>query len=259
MGSFLAPIFVIIVVNVFFFIWVVIVLARHTKGIARRTKQAVSNKQILRIMFSITGVLFLFGITWGFFILTFSVTGLRETFQTLFTVFNSLQGFFIFAFIFFTEGFGYWKELMRCNRMHKPKSTQTSAPTTKPSNFPNKVRVHETDSSEISGLHGKNLESNTRNRKLEPTLSSAASSMELTSADTSCSGTKVQDDDNIIIVYSNDYIVDGEQHDMAMEEEGGWRTTTDAMPLKILVKRYSTKQYKQHHVEEMKVEFFDEA
>ena len=34
--------------------------------------------------------------------------------------------------------------------------------------------------------------------------------------------------------------------------------TGDTMPLNVLVRRYSTKNYKQHHVEEMKVEFFDE-
>ena len=66
-------------------------------------------KTMIRTMISIGGVLFLFGLTWLFFILTFSVHGLRETFQILFTVFNSLQGAFIFSFILFTEGFNYWK------------------------------------------------------------------------------------------------------------------------------------------------------
>ena len=84
-------------------------------------KQTITNKQIIRITFSISGVLFLFGITWGFFILTFSVSGLRETFQILFTVFNSLQGFFVFAFILFTEGFGYWKALLSCEKYRSSK------------------------------------------------------------------------------------------------------------------------------------------
>lgn len=86
-------------------------------------KQTITKKQILRIMFSLSGVLFLFGITWGFFILTFSVSGLRETFQILFTVFNSLQGFFVFAFILFTEGFGYWKALLTCEKYSSSKPT----------------------------------------------------------------------------------------------------------------------------------------
>ena len=120
-GAFLVPIFVVIAINVVFFVWVIVVVSRHTKEKADRMKQTVTNKQILRIMFSISGVLFLFGITWGFFILTFSVSGLRETFQILFTIFNSLQGFFVFAFILFTEGFGYWKSLLSCEKYRSSK------------------------------------------------------------------------------------------------------------------------------------------
>ena len=129
MGAFLAPIFLIMVANVVFFIWVIVVLIRHAKGTAKRMKQTITSKQILRITFSISGVLFLFGLTWGFFILTFSVSGLRETFQILFTVFNSLQGFFVFIFIFFTEGFGYWKAILSCEkcRSSKPAASHPSA------------------------------------------------------------------------------------------------------------------------------------
>ena len=111
----------IIAINVVFFIWVIVVVSRHTREKADRTKQTITKKQILRITFSLSGVLFLFGITWGFFILTFSVSGLRETFQVLFTVFNSLQGFFVFVFILFTEGFGYWKACEKY-RSSKPAS-----------------------------------------------------------------------------------------------------------------------------------------
>jgi hypothetical protein len=96
-------------------------VSRHTKEKADRTKQTITNKQILRITFSLSGVLFLFGLTWGFFILTFSVSGLRETFQILFTVFNSLQGFSVFVFILFTEGFGYWKALLSCDKYRSSK------------------------------------------------------------------------------------------------------------------------------------------
>ena len=57
----------------------------------------------------------------GFFILTFSVSGLREAFQILFTVFNSLQGFFVPVFILFTEGFGYWKAFLSCEKYRSSK------------------------------------------------------------------------------------------------------------------------------------------
>ena len=123
MGSFLAPILVMIFINTVIFIWVVVVVSRHTRDKAARTNTAINKQQILRMMISISGVLFLFGLTWLFFVLTISVPGLRETFQILFTVFNSLQGFFVFAFILFTEGFSYWKAaFLSC----KSKPTQIS-------------------------------------------------------------------------------------------------------------------------------------
>ena len=115
-GAFLAPIFVVIVINLIIFIWVILVVRRHAKKKTTQVKQTVPIKQILRIIVSISGILFLFGLTWGFIILTFSVPGVRETFQTLFAVFNSLQGFFVFVFILFTEGFGYWKALLSCEK-----------------------------------------------------------------------------------------------------------------------------------------------
>ena len=111
-----------IFINTVIFIWVVVVVSRHAREKAVRMNTAVSKQQILRMMISISGVLFLFGLTWLFFVLTISVPGLRETFQILFTVFNSLQGFFVFAFILFTEGFSYWKEIfLSC---YKSKPTQ---------------------------------------------------------------------------------------------------------------------------------------
>ena len=115
MGAFLAPILVVIIFNAVVFVWVCVVLIRHVRGVATQKKDPVGSKTILRMIISISGVLFFFGLSWLFFILAF-LSGLRETFQILFTVFNSLQGFFIFAFIVFTEGFNYWKVLFSCKR-----------------------------------------------------------------------------------------------------------------------------------------------
>ena len=120
------PIFIVMVINTIIFIWVIVIVKRHAKK--THVKQTVPAKQILRIMFSISGVLFLFGLSWLFFILTVSVSGLRETFQVLFTVFSSLQGFFVFVFILFTEGFGYWKSFLSCKkyRSSKPASNPSA-------------------------------------------------------------------------------------------------------------------------------------
>ena len=70
MGAFLAPILIIVVLNVIIFICVIIVVIRHARDKAARIKRPISNKSILRLMISMSGVLFLFGLTWGFFILT---------------------------------------------------------------------------------------------------------------------------------------------------------------------------------------------
>ena len=93
-------------------------MVRHTRDTAARLNKPVSNKTIGRLMISISGVMFLFGLTWLFAILTFSVTGLRETFQILFVVFNSFQGLFIFLFVCILnkEVIESWREVLSCGR-----------------------------------------------------------------------------------------------------------------------------------------------
>ena len=98
-GAFLAPLLAIMVFNVVVFVCVIVVLIKHVKQKAFLKMQTVSSKEAIRVVFSISGVMFLYGLTWLFAILTFSVSGLRETFQILFTIFNSFQGFFIFIFL----------------------------------------------------------------------------------------------------------------------------------------------------------------
>ena len=255
-GAFLAPIFVIIVFNVIFFIWVIVVVIRHAKKKANRMKQSVSNKEILRILFGISGVLFLFGLTWGFFILTFSVPGLQETFQILFTVFNSLQGFFIFAFILFTKGFGYWKALLSCKK-YKSKLNQHSTPGTKSSTVSNTLHRQEKNSSEVSH-NDKTTEMNNEKLELKEShfLSNIDSPTELVGVDTSSSVNQI-DKSNSVLQYqlqNDQQCIKSEQQDL----EGEFKKQTDTKPLSVLVKRYSTKKYKRHHVEEVKIHFYDE-
>lgn len=98
-GAFLAPLLAIILFNVVIFVCVIVVLVKHVKKTASLKNQSVSKNDAIRLIFSIGGVMTLFGLTWLFAILTFSTTGLRETFQILFTIFNSFQGLFIFVFL----------------------------------------------------------------------------------------------------------------------------------------------------------------
>ena len=101
-GAFLGPIFAILIVNVVIFVLVIGVLVKYTLNKLDRTKEQINIKTAIRLVISIAGVMFLFGLTWLFGALT--VTGLRDTtastaFQVLFVICNAFQGFFIFLFL----------------------------------------------------------------------------------------------------------------------------------------------------------------
>ena len=86
-----------------------------------RLKKHMEPKTVLRLIFSISGIMFLFGLTWLFAAFTFTIAGndvLRITFQALFTVFASFQGFFIFLFFcaFTKEARESWREFLSCGR-----------------------------------------------------------------------------------------------------------------------------------------------
>ncbi len=79
----------------------------------------MSSKTALRLIVSISGVMFLFGLTWLFAALTININGsnvVRIVFQILFTVSASFQGFFIFLFfvIFNREARESWREIISC-------------------------------------------------------------------------------------------------------------------------------------------------
>ena len=87
---------------------------------ANQAKDRVSIRPNLCLMASISTLISVFGLTWLFAIFTFSAPGLRETFQLLFTVFNSFQG--LVAFLSFCiqdkKGFESLKDIITCG-MHK--------------------------------------------------------------------------------------------------------------------------------------------
>ena len=87
----------------------------------KRSKEGMEPKTVLRLIISISGVMFLFGLTWLFAAFTFTIAGnnvLRIIFQALFTIFASFQGFFIFLFfcVFNKEARESWREILSCGR-----------------------------------------------------------------------------------------------------------------------------------------------
>ena len=92
--TFLMPVFLIVGANLYFLCVAVYKIHQHNKDslIVHKSKTA-SLKIYVKGLF---GLLFLLGITWSVGI--FSVIQPSPTFTYLFTILNSLQGFFIFVF-----------------------------------------------------------------------------------------------------------------------------------------------------------------
>ena len=125
------------VFNIVIFICVIVVLFRHSKTTASLKKESANKKSTVRLMISIGGVMFIFGLTWLFAIFTFqSVPEVRQTFQILFTVFNSLQGFFIFLFIcvISSDARDEWKKVFTCTKFSSWLTQHSSTKATKLSN-----------------------------------------------------------------------------------------------------------------------------
>ena len=146
-GAFFAPIFAILFFNsVIFAVVVYILLLKHVKkNISKIVKKGQGDKKTtLRLLISITGVMFLFGLTWLSGALTISDASL--VFQIIFVIFNAFQGFFIFFFfcVLSREARELWKETLSCGRyksklLHSShsRSTPSNSATKKPNNIAN--------------------------------------------------------------------------------------------------------------------------
>ena len=115
-GAFLGPILAVLLFNLVIFVMVVTVLLRHTRNTMGRTQEQMNRKTTLRLLISITGIVFLFGLTWIFGALTISDASLP--FQIIFVVSNGFQGFFIFLFfcVFSKDARELWVEFLTCGR-----------------------------------------------------------------------------------------------------------------------------------------------
>ena len=259
-GAFLAPIIAVMVFNVIIFVCVIVVLVRHTRRRAARKNEAVNWKIVIRLMISISGVMFLFGLTWLFAILTFSGSG---AFQILFTAFNSLQGFFIFLFfcVFNKEAVESWKELLSCGKykstlLHPPTSSSAAIKKSKQANSGNKGQspisetsksYYESDIPTKGNIYEKapfeskvDLETNSLNKAPE---------RDQNTADPTQSNTQDTHENNFTSATSSQNGNAGTAGTAAEKKE------KKTMSLKARFRRYTTIKKSKHHVEEVEVDF----
>ena len=108
-------------------------------------------------------------------------------------------------------------------------------------------------------MNTKNTEN--ANGELELQFSSnAASSTELVSNNNSnFIEDQIIDNHDTTTMYPNDNMEKYDHGGSQQQEDGReFKGQTDTKPMKIFAKCYSTKRYKQHHVEVMRIEFYDD-
>ena len=139
-AAFLAPVVLIIVLNCVAFVLVSYQLLGISGANIKKTS-GISNIPVrLRRVIS---VMILLGLTWMFAFVTFNDRG-GEAMQYIFTILNSLQGFFIFVFycLINTEAQKAWKNVLPCfkvkgkhKRFSNKSSEQRTGSNTRPSSF----------------------------------------------------------------------------------------------------------------------------
>ena len=118
------PILLVIIFNTIIFIIVIVVLVRHS---IQRSKQHNKKIDIIQMMANITGIVFLFGLTWIFG--AFTILKADQAFQLIFTVTNSFQGFFIFILfcVLNSDVRHVWAKMLQGNHLASLKNVTSSA------------------------------------------------------------------------------------------------------------------------------------
>ena len=128
-SAFLAPIFIIILLNLVIFVIVVSVLIKHAR---RRlaSKDQANRETVITTLISITGLTALYGLTWLFG--AFTIRDASVVFQILFTIFTFIQSFSIFLFfcVFGKEARELWLQVL-CGGKKIPGITPSTQPAPK--------------------------------------------------------------------------------------------------------------------------------
>ena len=152
-AAFLGPILLVLAFNVVIFVVVIMVLVKH---LIKRSKEQVNTLSSIKLVLNITGVCCLLGLTWIFGALT--ITKADQAFQIIFTLTNSLQGFYIFLFFCVLNGEvrSTWLKTLPCKRLTSLKTCTTKEPSKPQSTSGSTLLSHShTNSKEVESDHTK--------------------------------------------------------------------------------------------------------
>ena len=146
-----------IIFNTVIFVITIVILIKNYKNrnAHKESKAILPPREILKITFSLTGIMILLGLTWILSLFTFS--GARDnpdasfSLQLLFVFFNSFQGFFLFVFfvVLNSEVRKLW--FSKCRRMQK-ESKPSNKPVSKSSTMNTIVKMRDFSDKDESQL-----------------------------------------------------------------------------------------------------------
>lgn len=123
----LGPIAALLIFILLIFLVAICITIGYSAKKYKDTEKATARKEACHSIFSIFGIMLLFGLTWVFGAFTIRGEG-PDYFMYLFVGFNSIQGLFVFIFfvVFAKETHDLWMQTCGCKRRKKRK-TLTSA------------------------------------------------------------------------------------------------------------------------------------
>ena len=228
---------------------VIRVLVKHN---LQKNKHKIKNSsltalEVIKLVLSICGIMFLFGLTWIFAIFTFVSSNRDVAFalQFIFALFNALQGFWIFFFFVLlnAEARESWKELLcPCRTKKEPPPTSKTDLSSKYKYFTgSKPKSSYSTNTSTGGLE--TLEYN--KAKYEKDSISTDIMYDVTS-------TVILEEDEPSVVSPDFMEPEKKTYEDLMQEE----VEKDKQIQRARVQRYST-QRKKHDVEEIELDFFD--
>ena len=248
-GAFFAPIAAILIFNSVIFVMVIyVVLLKHAKkNIFKIAKKEQGDKTTtLRLLTSITGIMFLFGLTWISGALTISYASL--VFQIIFVFFNAFQGFFIFFFfcVFSREARELWKETLSCGRYQSKLLQSLQSRFTPSSGASKKPRRTASSNLHATSTLPKSVASETTSESLE-LIKPRSFTLKSVTSDESGIATSGKSSPE-----KEEKVVQEEGSGTAGVEKNG--DIDEGGSLKV---RYSARNVGVYHVESFEIDFFD--